>query len=68
MLLSFIKGYHIHTETSVLINKQVNGGFHMVGLIITELKDHMTFYKFECSHWLKLQHSHWRANLVKDFL
>ena len=27
----------------------------------------MTCYKFECSHWLKLQHSDWRANLVKDF-
>ena len=24
-------------------------------------------YKFEYSHWLKLQHSDWRANLVKDF-
>ena len=24
-------------------------------------------YKFKCSHWLKLQHSDWRANLVKDF-
>ena len=23
--------------------------------------------KFDCSHWLKLQHSDWRANLVKDF-
>ena len=21
----------------------------------------------ECSHWFKLQHSDWRANLVKDF-
>ena len=27
----------------------------------------MTCYKFKCSHWLKLQHSDWRANLVKDF-
>ena len=24
-------------------------------------------YKFKCSHWLKLQYSDWRANLVKDF-
>ena len=23
--------------------------------------------QFECSHWLQLQHSDWRANLVKDF-
>jgi hypothetical protein len=36
-------------------------------LITTELKDHMTSYKFECSHWLKLQHSNQRANLVEDF-
>ena len=27
----------------------------------------MTCYKFKCFHWLKLQHSGWRANLVKDF-
>ena len=24
-------------------------------------------YKFKSSHWLKLQHSDWRANLVMDF-
>ena len=24
-------------------------------------------YKFKSSYWLKLQHSDWRANLVKDF-
>ena len=30
-----------------------NGGFHLVDLIITELKDHMTCFKFECSHWWK---------------
>ena len=28
---------------------------------------YMTCYKFERSNWLKLQHSDWRANLVKDF-
>ena len=28
----------------------------------------MTCYKFECSYWLKSQHSDWRANLVKDSL
>ena len=43
------------------------GSFHLVDLIITELKDNMTSYKFECSRWLKLQHSDWRANLVKWF-
>ena len=30
------------------------GGFHLVGLIITELKDHMICYKFECSNWWKI--------------
>ena len=28
------------------------GGFHLVDLIITELKDHMICYEFECSHAL----------------
>ena len=27
----------------------------------------MTCYKFNSSHWLKLQHPDWRANFVKDF-
>ena len=27
----------------------------------------MTYYKFEYLNWLKLQHSDWRANFVKDF-
>ena len=30
------------------------GGFQLVDLIITELKDHMTCYKFESSHWWKI--------------
>ena len=30
------------------------GGFQLVDLIITELKDHTTCYKFECSHWWKM--------------
>ena len=30
------------------------GGFHLVDLIITELKDHMTCYEFGCSHWWKM--------------
>ena len=29
-------------------------GFQLADLIITELKDHMTSYKFECSHWWKI--------------
>ena len=30
------------------------GGFQLVDLIVMELKDHMTCYKFECSHWWKI--------------
>ena len=30
------------------------GGFDLVGVIITELKDCMTCYKFERSHWWKI--------------
>ena len=43
------------------------GGFQLLDLIIPELKSHVITYKFKSSHWLKLQHSDWRANLVKDF-
>ena len=44
-----------------------NGVFQLLDLIIPWLKSHMIPYKFKSSHWLKLQHSDWRANLVKDF-
>ena len=30
------------------------GGFQLVDLIITKLKDHMTCYKLKCSHWWKI--------------
>ena len=43
------------------------GGFQLLDLIIPELKSHVIPYKFKSSHWLKLQHSDWRANLVKYF-
>ena len=43
------------------------GGFQLLDLIIPELKSRVIPYKFKSSHWLKLQHSDWRANLVKDF-
>ena len=43
------------------------GGFQLLDLIIPELKSTVIPYKFKSSHWLKLQHSDWRANLVKDF-
>ena len=45
----------------------VVGGFQLLDLIIPELKSHVIPYKFKSSHWMKLQHSDWRANLVKGF-
>ena len=37
--------------------------FHLVDLIIRSHE----LLKFNSSHWLKLQNSDWRENLVKDF-
>ena len=52
----------------LLFDKEIeHGGFQLLDLIIPELKSHVIPYKFKSSHWLKLQHSDWRANLVKDF-
>ena len=51
---------------SYLVNEFI-GGSHLELLSISRVINHMTCYKFECSHWLKLQHSDWRANLVKEF-
>ena len=53
--------------TGVSLITFVEGGFQLEFVSISRVIDHMTCYKFECSHWLKLQHSDWRANLVKDF-
>ena len=43
------------------------GGFQLEFVSIRRVINHMTCYKFESSHWLKLQHSDWRENIVKDF-
>ena len=34
---------------------------------ISRVISHVTCYKFNSSHCLKLQYSDWRASLVKDF-
>ena len=47
--------------------QRVDGGFQLAFVSISRVINHMTCYKFQCSHWLKLQHSDWKANLVKDF-
>ena len=41
-------------EGSPAMGIPVLGGFQLVDLIITELKDHMTCFKFKCSHWWKI--------------
>ena len=43
----------------------VFGGFQLEFVSISRVTNCMTCYKFKCSHWLKLQHSDWRANLEK---
>ena len=56
------RAFLTHSKLSTLLG--VIGGFHLVAKIIRELKSHMITYKFKCSHWLKLQHSDWRAILA----
>ena len=58
LLIKEIKGGLFSESVSLWIM----GGFHLVAKIIRELKSHMIPYKLKCSHWLKLQHSDWRAN------
>ena len=45
---------------------KVIGCFQLEFVSMNRVINHMTCYKFVCSHWLKLQHSDWRSNLVKD--
>ena len=60
--------YHVSKPRWNRVKSEDCGGFQLLDLIIPELKSHVIPYKFKSSHWLKLQHSDWRANLVKDFL
>ena len=57
----------VEQARSVKSHKIHPGGFQLEFVSISRVINHMTCYKFKCSHWLKLQHSDWRANLVKDF-
>ena len=47
------------------LNEAKQGGFQLEFVSISRVINHMT-RSFKCSHWLKLQHSDWRANLAKD--
>ena len=50
-----------------IVDFQLSGGFELEFVSISQVINHKTCYKFKCTHWLKLQHSEWRANLVKKF-
>ena len=43
------------------------GGFQLKDLSISQVINHVTCYKFNSSHGLKLQYPDWWANLEKDF-
>ena len=63
-----VKSSGIHFFFQILCApSQIIGGFQLEFVSISQVINHMTCYKFECSHWLKLQHSDWTANIVKDF-
>ena len=44
----------------VFMNGQ-QGGFQLEFVSIRRVINHITCYRFESSHWLKLQHSDWRV-------
>ena len=44
-------------QGSVKFLKHLIGGFQLLDLIITELKNHMISYKFDYSHWWKIYFS-----------
>ena len=49
-------------------DKSINiGGFQLEFVSISWVINHLTCYKFECSHLLKLQDSDLLSNLVMDF-
>ena len=69
LIVKFSKRLYKYDRLKISIYQKFThlGGFQLLDLIIPELKSHVILYKFKSSHWLKLQHSDWRANLVKDF-
>ena len=69
LIVKFSKRLYKYDRLKISIYQKFThlGGFQLLDLIIPELKSHVILYKFKSSHWLKLQHSGWRANLVKDF-
>ena len=53
-----------HSKVSVIVgeNTDVQGGFHLEFQCISQIINHMTFYKFKCSHWWKI---YFKTNLYK---
>ena len=39
-----------------------HGLLRLLDLVISWVINHVTFYKFDSSHWLKSQHSGWREH------
>ena len=68
ILFISVSVYHKLAESMQLgsISYFLIGGFQLEFVSISWVISHMTSYKLACSHWLKLKHSDWRANLVKD--
>ena len=44
------------------------GGFQLVYLIITELKDHMTCYRFKCSHYSLVENVFVKKKSLQDLV
>ena len=59
------------SKANPMFSKEVIHWLFLFGICnlstISQVINHMTCNKFECSHWLKLQDSDWRPNLVKYF-
>ena len=68
LIMFILFHYANRTEELYQLHRRPDlGGFQLEFVSISQVIDHMTCNKFECSYWLKLQHSDWRANLVNDF-
>ena len=55
----------VTTTTKQKLRSTISGGFQLEFVSISQVINHMTCYKFDCSHWLKLQYS--KASRYADF-
>ena len=57
--------FHLRIKINLqYANLPLLGGFQLEIVNISLVLNHMPCYKFECSHWLKLQYLDWRENFV----